>query len=88
MPPKVLDRRSQVRPDRIPHELAMQAVVLAAIVEILVDAPAHLDVVIGGDRQVSPIEESVEIAAQQQPVVDSMLALGRIGANMGGFENR
>lgn len=64
----------------------MVAVVVAAVVELLLDAAADFDMHRGGDGDVAFVEQGVEIAAEEQPVADEVLAAFGVGLDVCGIE--
>src|SRR5262245_15642878 len=58
-------------PGRQHHEmLAMVLVVVTAILELLLDPRAHFDTALRRHRDVSTVEEDMQVGPQQQSVVD------------------
>jgi hypothetical protein len=43
-------------------------VILATILELLLDPAAHVDAEVGGDCQVAVIEKPVHVLSQQKPI--------------------
>lgn len=61
----------------------VQCEILLAVVEVALESLADFDAVLGSHREVAAIKERVRVAAQQQPVVDSMLAAFGVGPDVG-----
>jgi len=65
----------------------MERVVVSPVLEILSDTATHLETELRGGRYVASIEECMEVAPQQEPIVDSMLTADRVGSNVSRFQN-
>ena len=66
---------------------AMERIVLFAVLVFLVNSLADLEVVLWGDCDVSPVEQRVKIAAEEDSILDFMHAALTERTNMGGLEN-
>lgn len=64
----------------------VQRIVLSPVLEVSLEPPADFDAVLGRYGDVAAIEERVSVAAQQQSVVDTMLAAFGIWPDMRGLE--
>jgi hypothetical protein len=58
-----------------PDRLSIKLIVLPAILPILAKSSAHSKPVIRCDRYIAPIEQSMDVRAQEETIVDAMLAI-------------
>ena len=70
------------RSGRHSHLVTVQSVVVAAILEILANAAAHLEMELARDGHVAPVEEGVKVAAKEEAVVDAVLSTVGVGADV------
>lgn len=54
--------------------LAVKGEIRLAVVELGLDAAAHLDVQVVGEREVAAVEELVQVGAEQEAVAQIMLS--------------
>jgi len=66
----------------------MESVVVSPVLELLPYSPADLDPVFRGYRHIALIEQRVQVAAKQQPVIHAVLATFGIGADVSGLQHR
>ena len=80
--------RQKVRPGReVGDPGTVVLVVMAAVGELFLEALADEEAVIGVDREVTGIEEGVEVGPEEEAVADFMGTALRIGSDMGGFQD-
>jgi hypothetical protein len=70
------------------NELAVQGVVVAAVLELLADAAADLEAQVRGDRHVAGVEQAVDVASEQQAVLGRVLAALAVGADVRRVQGR
>ena len=68
--------------------LTVQRVVVPAVVELLLDAPADLEPQIGRHRHIAGVEQAVDVAPKQKAVSRLVLAAIAIGTDMRSLESR
>ena len=83
---EVLPARAVLRPARQPEFRPLELVVRLPVVELVLEVGAHAEAVVRGDRDVSAVEEPVEVGAEEEPVGDLVPAAGGVGDDMGGLE--
>ncbi len=66
----------------------MMHVVMTAVGELLLEALADEEAVVGIDGQVASIEERIKVGAEKQAVADLVPSPIRVGPDVGGLENR
>jgi hypothetical protein len=66
----------------------MQSVVVAPVLELLLDAAADLEPQIRGHGDVAAVEEAVDVTPEQQAVRDVVRAAFGIGSDMRSIERR
>ena len=54
--------------------MSVQLKVILSIVEVGLQAGAHLDAILWRDRDVASVKKRMQVAAEEQTVVDAMLA--------------
>ena len=50
----------------------MQGVVVASVLELLTDTTAHLEARVRRDRHIPAVEESMQVASQEEAILDAM----------------
>ena len=65
----------------------MQLVVIPPVLELLANAFADFEVVVGRDGHVAAVEEFVDVGAEEDAVVDRVLLDVGVVADVGGFED-
>jgi len=68
MPLKPLGIRSFVRPARYLHGLPVEWIIGPTVVEVAPQLGTHLKGQVGGNRHISPVEESMQIGPEQDAV--------------------
>ena len=76
------------RPRQYLERLTIDRVVVPTVLEFVVDAPADPDVEIEGYREITLVEEVVQIRSQKDAIANKMRSLFGIGLNMACFERR
>ena len=66
----------------------MQLVVVPAVIELLLDSAAHLEVQVGCYSHIAGIEQAVDIAPEQQPVSRLVFASLAVRANVRSLQHR
>lgn len=66
----------------------MQAVVAAAIPEVIAQTLAYQKDVVGRHRDISPIVQPMKVTAEQEAVVHAVFSPGTVGQDVGRFQNR
>lgn len=87
MPRQVFPRRLIDRLFRHADRLAVERVILPAVVEILFDAAADLESKFRRDRHVAAVEQRVQVAADEDAVVGLVGSLFGEGFYVGGVED-
>ncbi len=73
------------RPGKLPP---LHLIIMNAVVEVRFEPLGHGEAQVFGDSHEPSIEEPVDVRPEQKPVRDIVLAAGRVGADMGGIEDR
>ena len=68
--------------------MSMKRIVISAVLKFFLKAATDFDTVVGGNRDVATVEKPVDVASEQQAVMDCMRAALSIGLDMGGFKCR
>jgi hypothetical protein len=71
-----------------PDLASVEGQVVLTVVEVLPQTPAHSKAVVGCDCRVASIEQRVDVGAEQEPVVDAMLAFLGDGSDVCRLQNR
>jgi len=69
MPPQSLHRRPVPHPLRQPDGRPVQRVVIPSVLELLLDAAADFEAVLGRDRDVPRIEQLVDVGPEEDAVI-------------------
>jgi len=87
MPLKILFCGQVGRTSRQKNLPAVKCIVLFAVLVLLVNPLADLEVVLWGDCDVSSVEQRVKVAAEEDSILDFMRAALAEWTNVGGLEN-
>ena len=69
--------------------LAFQGVIVAAVLKFLADAAADEQaVLVRVDRNVSTVVQTVQIASEQEPIAERVLAPGTVRPDVGRLQDR
>lgn len=88
MPLEMLAAWVIVLATRKPDRLSGKRIVGLPIVKVSLETPAHTDPVVGCHRHITLIEESMQIRAEQEAIVYSMLPVSRYRADVRCLEHR
>ena len=61
--------------------MAVKRVVVFAVIELLADAPANLEMEIGSYRHIARVKKTVNVASQQQTVARFVCAALTVGSD-------
>ena len=67
---------------------AVQLVVVAAVVEFVLEPAGHPKLVLGSHRHVAEVEEPMDVGSEEEPVGDEVRSLRRVRSDVGRFEHR
>lgn len=87
MPPDILKGDWGVGAAWRAHGAPAQRAILPTVLKFFLQSFAYNKAHVGGESQVTRIEQSVQIAAKQKPIVDSVQPAFRVGPHMGSFKN-
>lgn len=79
MPSKLFRGRPEYRVSRQQNRLALQVVILLAVVKLILEAATYLNVIIGRDSDIAPVEQRMNVLPMQKPIswaVASALSIG------------
>jgi hypothetical protein len=65
----------------------LQGVILLAVVELVSKTAAYFDVEVRRDRQVTSVEQRVDILTKQEPIRRAVASAVCVGPNVGGIEH-
>jgi len=68
--------------------ISMKRIIIAAVLKFFLKTAADFDSVVGGNSDVATVEKPVDVASEQQAVMDCMRATLSIRHYMRGFESR
>lgn len=81
-------RRFLVQPLGDIDQPAMQRIVVTPVLESLPNFPAHLQTIVWADCQIATIKQDMQVASQQEPIVDSVRSTNSKRHNVCCFQNR
>ena len=87
MPIQLLRRRPESRITGQQNCLALQGVILLAVIEFVLEATADLNVEVRRDGEVATVEQRMDILSQQQSVAWVVTPTVSIGSNVGSIEH-
>src|SRR5690606_21878483 len=85
---EVLAGRASGRGLRQPQLGALELVVDPPVVELVGEAGANAEAVVGGGRDVAAVEQPVDVGAEKEPVREVVWAASSVGDDVGGLQRR
>jgi hypothetical protein len=85
---KILSPRTQLFPGRNPNLVALEGVVVSAVLEILADFSAHFKAIRRRNSDIPKVEKAMNIATEQQAVRYTVRSAPTVGLDVGSFQSR